>query len=869
MQLTPMMQQYRRIKRETPPSILMFRLGDFYEMFFEDAVTASRVLGITLTGRESGKGNRVPMCGVPYHAAQEYIAKLIRAGHKVAVCDQVEDPSLAKGLVKREVTRVVTPGTALEEELLGAGSNNYLAAIHRAGGLYGLSCLDLSTGEFLATELSCEADLLNEIARLSPSEFLLPRALAEDAAFMKALRRVSDKLVNPCDDWLFEREGAFRRLRELFRTQSLDGFGCAGLTVAASAAGAAVQYLKDAGHASLAHVTKIVPYAADRALVIDLATQRNLELARNLRDGGREGTLLAVLDRTATAMGARLLKGWLLRPLADSDEISARLDGVEELAGNPAAAAALARLLADFKDTERLIARIDCGRANARDLLSLGQSLALLPALAETVASLKAPILAGARGLLEDAGDLAALIEKAIDPAAPLTIREGGIIRQGYDAALDEVRAVSRGGKEWIAALQKREAERTGIRSLKVGYNRVFGYYLEVTKANLGMVPPDYVRKQTLVNAERFVTPELKEHEERVLNAEGKAAAMGYELFGAIRERVVAETERIQRIGRGAALLDVLQALASVAKRNNYVRPVVNGADLIEIVDGRHPVIELSLAGERFVPNDTLLNTETDQLLIITGPNMAGKSTYIRQTALIVLMAQMGSFVPAARATIGVADRIFTRVGASDELSRGQSTFMVEMNETANILNNATERSLIVLDEIGRGTSTFDGISIAWAVAEYLHNTPAVRARTLFATHYHELTELQMNLPGVKNYNVAVREWNDEIIFLRKIVPGGTDKSYGIHVARLAGLPGRVIERAKDILNALEDGCIREERLPQPEEQAGGPAPPRQMSLFDARPSPIAEQLRRLDLDRMTPLEAMHLLKRLKEMNDG
>ncbi len=866
MQLTPMMQQYRQDRRETPPSILMFRLGDFYEMFFEDAVTASRVLGITLTGRESEK-NRVPMCGVPYHAAQEYIAKLIRAGHKVAVCDQIEDPSLAKGLVKREVTRVVTPGTALEEELLGAGSNNYLAAIHRAGPLRAL----------LPRSLHRRVPRDRAFVRGGPAErdrpavaerVLLPRALAEDAAFMKALRRVSDKLVNPCDDWLFEREGAFRRLRELFRTQSLDGFGCAGLTVAASAAGAAVQYLKDAGHASLAHVTKIVPYAADRALVIDLATQRNLELARNLRDGGREGTLLAVLDRTATAMGARLLKGWLLRPLADPDEISARLDGVEELAGNPAAAAALARLLADFKDTERLIARIDCGRANARDLLSLGQSLALLPALAETVASLKAPILAGARGLLEDAGDLAALIEKAIDPAAPLTIREGGIIRQGYDAALDEVRAVSRGGKEWIAALQKREAERTGIRSLKVGYNRVFGYYLEVTKANLGMVPPDYVRKQTLVNAERFVTPELKEHEERVLNAEGKAAAMEYELFGAIRERVVAETERIQRIGRGAALLDVLQALASVAKRNNYVRPVVNGADLIEIVDGRHPVIELSLAGERFVPNDTLLNTETDQLLIITGPNMAGKSTYIRQTALIVLMAQMGSFVPAARATIGVADRIFTRVGASDELSRGQSTFMVEMNETANILNNATERSLIVLDEIGRGPAP----STASASPGPWPSTCTTRRRcgpAPFATHYHELTELQMNLPGVKNYNVAVREWNDEIIFLRKIVPGGTDKSYGIHVARLAGLPGRVIERAKDILNALEDGCIREERLPQPEEQAGGPAPPRQMSLFDARPSPIAEQLRRLDLDRMTPLEAMHLLKRLKEMNDG
>ena len=868
MTLTPMMQQYRRIKRETPPSILMFRLGDFYEMFFDDALTASRILGITLTAREGGKGNKVPMCGVPYHAAQEYIARLIRAGHKVAVCDQVEDPSLAKGLVKREVTRIVTPGTALDEGLLREGSNNYLAAIHRAGGLFGLCCLDLSTGEFLVTELDREADLLNEIGRLSPSEFLLPKELAEDRDFMRRLRGVSGGLVNPCDDWLFEHESAVRRLRELLRTQSLDGFGCAGLVPAISAAGAVVQYLKDTGHASLAHVTRLAPYSTDRRMVLDLATQRNLELVRNLRNGGREGTLISVLDRTSTAMGARLLRGWILQPLVDTEEIGARMDGVEELVGN-AASETLGRLLSDFKDTERLIGRIDCGHANARDLLALAQSLGLVPALAEALAPLHSRLVAEARGLLGDTGGLPELIGKAIDPSAPLTVREGGIIREGYDAELDEVRAVSRGGKEWIAALQKHEAERTGIRSLKIGYNRVFGYYIEVTKTNLGTVPADYIRKQTLVNAERFVTPELKEYEEKVLNAEGKAAAMEYAIFQKVRERVVGETERVQRIRRGTALLDALNSLASAARRNGYTRPVVNDADVIEIVDGRHPVLELALADERFVPNDTLLNTETDQLLIITGPNMAGKSTYIRQVALLTLMAQVGSFIPAARATIGVADRIFTRVGASDELSRGQSTFMVEMNETANILNNATEKSLIVLDEIGRGTSTFDGISIAWAVAEYLHNTSLVRARTLFATHYHELTELEMNLPGVKNYNVAVKEWNDEIIFLRKIVPGGTDKSYGIHVARLAGLPRKVIERAKDILNALEEGCIREDRLPKPEEGRGAPEGPRQLSLFETRPNPVVDELRQLHLERITPIEALNILKRLKEKSNG
>lgn len=865
MHLTPMMQQYKRIKKEAPPSILMFRLGDFYEMFFDDAVTASRVLDITLTAREGGKGNKVPMCGVPYHAAQEYIARLVRAGHKVAVCDQMEDPSLAKGLVRREVTRVVTPGTALEETLLRDTSNNWLAAIHRANNLYGLSCLDLSTGEFVATEIGREQDLFNEIGRLSPSEFLLPTTLAEDGGFMRHIKEGSQALVTPCDDWLFEHESSYSRLKDFFHTQSLDGFGCGGFGPAIGAAGAVLNYLKETGHATLAHITRLSPYFAAQQMIIDLYTQRNLELVRNMRNGSREGTLISVLDHTSTSMGARLIRQWLLQPLIAVDDIVKRQDGMQELYDRTPVSDALSSALKDFKDTERLIGRIDCGQANARDLLSLKQSLQLVPTLRQTLAPLSSGVIEEARAMMEDMGEIADLLEKGIDPEAPLTVREGGIIRAGFDADLDEIRRVSRDGKSWIAELQKKEAERTGIKSLKIGYNRVFGYYIEVTKANLGAVPQDYIRKQTVVNGERFITQELKEYESRVLGAEEKAAALEYQIFQKIRERIVAATGRIQRVGRGIATLDALNSLAIAARRNRYVRPAVNDSDAIEITEGRHPVLELALTEERFVPNDTLLNTETDQLLIITGPNMAGKSTYIRQVALIVLMAQVGSFVPASRATVGIVDRIFTRVGASDELSRGQSTFMVEMNETANILNNATEKSLIVLDEIGRGTSTFDGISIAWAVAEYLHNNAAIRARTLFATHYHELTELEMNLPGVKNYNVAVKEWNDEIIFLRTIVPGGTDKSYGIHVARLAGLPKKVIERAKDILNTLEEGCIREDRLPAPEGTAGAGAGARQLTLFEMRLDPVIEEIKNMNIERMSPIEALYRLKILQE----
>ncbi len=869
MKLTPMMKQYKMVKKKTPPSILMFRLGDFYEMFFDDAVTASRILNITLTSRESGKGNKVPMCGVPYHAVQEYIARLVRAGHKVAICNQVEDPKLAEGLVKREVTRIVTPGTAIEDNLLREKSNNYLAAINKSDSHYGFCCLDLSTGEFVVTEVDRENDLFNEIGRVAPSEFLLPESMAAEKSFMERLRESTTALINPCEDWLFEYEGSYNRLKDFFHTQSLDGFGCGGFGPAVSAAGAVVQYLRDTGHQSLAHITTVKPYSTSQHMILDLYTQRNLELVKNLRSGGRQGTLISVLDQTTTSMGGRLLRQWVLQPLIDVQEIMRRQGGVQDLFDNVTISKTVTEKLRNFRDVERLISKIDCGYANARDLLALKQSLEILPTLRDAIAPLASEAIDSVRGMLEDMGDVVDLIEKGINPEAPLTIRDGGIIRDGYNRELDEIRSIAKNAKQWIADLQKREVERSGIKSLKVGFNKVFGYYLEVSKSNLGSVPENYIRKQTLVGGERFITPDLKEYESKVLNAEEKAATMEYEIFQKIREQLVGATERIQRVGRGIAILDTINSLAIVACENGYVRPEVNDSDVIEIADGRHPVLELSLSEERFVPNDVLLNTESDQLLIITGPNMAGKSTYIRQVALLVLMAQMGGFIPARKARIGIVDRIFTRVGASDELTRGQSTFMVEMNETANILNNATDRSLIILDEIGRGTSTFDGISIAWAVAEYLHNSPAIRARTLFATHYHELTELEMNLQGVRNYNVAVKEWNDQIVFLRKIVPGGTDKSYGIHVARLAGLPQKVIERAKDILNALEEGCIREEKLPKAELHGVASQGPQQLGLFQVGPDPIVLELKALDIDNMTPIEALNKLRKLKEKSDG
>ena len=861
--VTPMMRQYRMIKEAHPDCVLMFRLGDFYEMFLDDAVRASGILDITLTSREAGKGNRMPMCGVPYHAVEGYVAKLIKAGCKVAICDQVEDPKLATGIVKRRVTRIITPGTLLDGTVERKAGNNYLASINSEDGVSGFSYIDLSTGEFKVTETQDEEQLFDELTRVSPAECLVPSALMEGEGMKQRLEDACGAVLDERDDWDFDYESSSRLLREQFGTQSLDGFGLTGLGPGVGAAGAIISYLHENLYERLDHVGSISVYSTDDFMVLDSTTQKNLEIAAAARSGGKEGTLLSVLDHTATPMGSRLIRQWLFQPLLDPAAVKFRLDGVEELVETPAMLGRVRERLRSIRDIQRLLSRLSCGYATARDLAGLRESLKIVPGIREAVSPAGSGILAKALYDLEGEDEVVGLIERAIVDEPPASVREGRMVRDGYSPELDELRSVSRDGKQWIASLQKKEIELTGIKSLKVGYNKVFGYYLEVTKANLALVPEEYIRKQTLVNAERFVTPELKEYEAKVLGAQERIAELEYDIFMKVKESVVSFSHCIQRIADALALLDVCASLAHTAIHNDYVRPVIDGSDGIEINGGRHPVIEQMV--EHFVPNDTFLDTETNQLLIITGPNMAGKSTYIRQVALLVLMAQAGSFVPADSARIGTVDRIFTRVGASDELARGQSTFMVEMNETANILNNATERSLIILDEIGRGTSTFDGISIAWAVAEYIHNTPEIRARTLFATHYHELTELEMELPGVRNYNIAVKEWNEEIVFLRKIVPGGTDKSYGIHVARLAGLPGKVIERAKDILNCLEEGAIRERDLPSEDAVAH---PERQLSLFDEKSHIIVDELRSLPLDEMTPVEALVKLKELKDKAD-
>jgi len=822
--LTPMMRQYRRVKQQIPAdALLLFRLGDFYEMFFDDAKTVAELLHLTLTAR-----NGMPMCGIPHHAAESYIGKLLKAGKKVAICDQLEDAKPGK-LVQRDVTQILSPGTHFDSRLLAAERNNFLAAISHDGGKFGLALVDLTTGDFLVTELASSEQLQNELARVMPSEIIVPAEQQSDF-----ILHPSSFILSGYDGWTFERETAYCTLRDHFKTQSLDGFGAGDLTVGIGAAGAALHYLQQSLRRNTSHIHRLSVYSVADYMVLDAVTQRNLELLESSR-GSAAHTLVACVDRTLTPMGARLLREWLTHPLRDVARITARQDAIAQFVAAP-------RQLADFReqarrvrDLERTLARLCCGTGNARDLVAVKESLAVLPGLTKALQAIvgheSRPGCAPAAGnpsdmpalpngllgkLAGEITELPALVEligRAIVEGPPLALKEGGLIRDGFNAELDELRRAATEGKSWIAALQQREIKRTGIASLKVRYNSVFGYYIEVTKSNLAKVPPDYIRKQTIATGERFYTPELKEMEHKILGADEKAHALEYELFQQIRAAVEAESLVIQRTAAALAQLDVLAGFAELARHQNYCRPVVNEGDRLEIVDGRHPVLEQTLVEERFVPNDALLDGASQQVLIITGPNMAGKSTYIRQVALLVLLAQTGSFIPAKSATIGVVDRIFTRIGATDDLARGQSTFLVEMNETANILNNATPRSLVVLDEIGRGTSTFDGLSIAWAVAEYLHNT--VGAKTLFATHYHELTELAATLPRVKNYNVAVREWHDQVIFLHKILPGGTDKSYGIQVARLAGLPKEVIQRAKEVLSNLEEAELSAEGKPK------------------------------------------------------
>ncbi|NCC53391.1 MAG: DNA mismatch repair protein MutS, partial [Spartobacteria bacterium] len=809
---TPMMSQYLRIRGELPEdTILFFRLGDFYEMFFDDAKEASQILDIALTKRHG-----TPMCGIPYHASEGYLAKIIRAGRKVAICDQVEDPAQAKGIVKRAVTRVITPGTILEERVLESNLHNYLAGLCKAGAQYGLALLDLSTGAFRIEETTSADAVRDNLMRYAPSECLIPEE-AQDALLKDIPDHARQTLLTRYEDWTFEFDVAADLLKRHFKVHSLDGFGCDHCAAGICAAGAVLHYVTRELRRNVDHVRQLRMVNPSDYMLLDDATTVNLDLTTSRITSGTHtsATLLKGLDSTRTAMGGRLMRDWILRPLTNLEAIQQRHDTVEALARDWVLLQDIRDMLGEVKDLERLISRLSAGGGNARDMRAVSGSLSMLPGIKERIEGHAAVSLATMSREIQPLPELVEWIERAIVDEPPITIKDGGLMRKGYHAELDELRDAATQGKQWLAEFQTREQERTGIKSLKIRHNKVFGYYIEVTKANLDMVPEDYIRKQTLVNAERFITPELKEYENKILGAQDRSTDLEYELFLEVRNAAVAETETIQRTAAVIAKLDVLASFAERARTLRYVRPVMNQGTRISIKDGRHPVIEQMPDAERFVPNDTLLDNLDNQLIIITGPNMAGKSTYIRQVALIVIMAQMGAFVPAAEAEIGIADRVFTRVGASDDLARGRSTFMVEMQETANILNNATPRSLIVLDEIGRGTSTFDGISIAWAVAEYLHNHTEVKAKTLFATHYHELTDLARTMPGVKNYNVLVREKDDHIAFLRKIVPGGADKSYGIQVARLAGLPMEVIERAKEILVNLEEEEFGEGGQPQ------------------------------------------------------
>ena len=864
--LTPMMEQYVRIKRENKDAVLLFHLGDFYEMFFEDAEIAAKVMHIALTSRRN-RGRKIPMAGFPCHAAQNYIARLIKAGYKVAICEQVEDPKLAKGIVRRETTRIITPGTILDSPLLEEKSNNYIVAINMDDGKFGMAVSDISTGEFKITELTGEEAVMGELTRLSPRECLLPEKLSGDKHFAGLLEQLRI-VVTAVEDWKFLYDSAYRVLTSLLRTQSLDGFGVEEKTVAVGCAGAMISYLEETQKTTLSHINRIRMYSTSEFMVIDRVTQRNLELVSNM-SGDKEGTLLQVLDKTVTAMGGRILRQWMLQPLLNIGEIKKRQEAIGELVEDVSKRRSLGRALSKVSDIERLISRIVCKTANARDLVALHDSLQQVKPIREELKSLNSELLVKLDEELPDPKEIIELISRAIVDEPPLTLRDGGLIKDGFNKELDELHSVSRDGKEWIANLQAKEIERTGISSLKVRYNKVFGYYIEVTKANLRLVPSDYIRKQTLVNCERFITPGLKEYESRILAGKERIEELEYEIFTQVRQEVSAKVKEIQTIAQNLGILDVLISLAEIAVSNGYSCPSVDEGDEIIITEGRHPVLEQVLGIGDFIPNDIIVDCGENRILIITGPNMAGKSTYIRQVALLVLMAQIGSFIPAKNAKIGVVDRIFTRVGATDELMRGRSTFMVEMNETANILNNATSRSLIILDEIGRGTSTFDGVSIAWAVAEYIHNHSDVSAKTLFATHFHELTALALTLSGVKNYNVAVREWNDEVIFLRKVVPGATDRSYGIYVAQLAGLPGEVINRAREILAELEEEHYDSDGKPKLA-RPGQKKFETQLGLFtsrasEKRPHPAIEALRKLEIDKLTPIEAMNKLNELKK----
>jgi DNA mismatch repair protein MutS len=845
---TPLMRQYNAIKQQVPNSLLMFRLGDFYELFYEDAITAARELEITLTSRNKEKGQAIPMCGVPYHAAESYLSRLIQKGYRVAVCDQMEAPTPGKKLVKREVTRVVTPGTATESSLLRSHENNYLAAVFRNGTHAGLAHVDLSTGEFRATEIQLE-DVHAALENLNVREVLAPESVADLPGYRTSV-----------EDWVFSLDHAERALREHFRLLTLDGCGLGARPLAISAAGAILHYLRETQKSALDHLERPSFYDRSESMILDAVTVRNLELLEPLFAGeSKESTLIHVLDQTSTGMGGRLLRNRLLRPCLQREEIDARLDAVEEALRSTIARSEIRKLLGDVLDLERLLAKLTLGTAGPRELLALGRSLAVVPRVKEQCANFRSGRLARILTDLDEVPEVRDRILAAIADEPPVNLADGGTICAGYHAELDELRDISRNSRQYIAQIETRERARTQIQSLKVRFNNVFGYYIEISKANLHLAPPDYERKQTLVNAERFTTPELKELESKILDAEEKMLALEREIFQQLRLFAAEHAARIRQTAAAIAELDVTCALAQLAAENRYTRPALSDSGEIRIIAGRHPVIEKLAAKEaaRFIPNDLYFDAGSQFISVITGPNMGGKSTYLRQAAVIVILAQMGSFVPADSAALSLVDRVFTRIGAADNLARGRSTFMVEMTETAVILNTATSRSLVVLDEIGRGTATYDGLALAWAVIEHLHQR--IRARTLFATHYHELTDLADQLPGVRNLHVSVREAGDQVIFLRKVEPGRADRSYGIEVARLAGLPVSVIERAREILSLHErsEHAVTEELSPRP---AGAT----QIQLFEPVNYQIAERIRNLKLDELRPIEALQLLNELQ-----
>ncbi|RJR22007.1 MAG: DNA mismatch repair protein MutS [Nitrospiraceae bacterium] len=862
-ELTPLMKQYQEIKHNYPDAILFFRLGDFYEMFGPDAVTASKILQITLTSRDKGKAEPLPMCGIPHFTSENYVAKLVKAGHKVAICEQVEDPKDAKGIVKREVVRVVTPGTFHPDN---PKENNFILGFFQKENIFGIAAADITTGEFLIYET--HNSLADEVNRFQPKEILYPQSFKSSSSLVDGL---SDYYLTAYDDWYFDYIEAYRKLIKHFRVASLDGYGCEGMIVAVSAAGALLNYLEETQKDTLTF-RKITVIRRESKMLLDAATLRNLEVSRNMRSNEIEGSLLWIMDETHTPMGGRLIRNWLINPLLNAEEIRQRQDAVASLMSDSGRLSKVQGGLKSIYDIERLASRISSGAANARDLLALKNSLDILPDLKAILKEYEDKTIRSLSDRIDIMSGIKTLIEEAIADDPPMTVKEGGLIKKGFNAEIDELREISSSGKDFIASLQARERERSGISSLKVGYNRVFGYYIEVTKANLPQVPEEYIRKQTLVNCERFITPELKEYEAKVLGAEERLNNLEYDVFIKVRNDIAADTEKLRQTSAAVAELDALHSFAYIAKKYNYERPLVDSGDVIHISEGRHPVVERLSGSEKFIANDCLTDAGANRILIITGPNMAGKSTYMRQVALIVLMAQTGSFVPAGEARIGVVDRIFTRIGASDIITKGQSTFMVEMIETANILNNATDRSLILLDEVGRGTSTFDGISIAWAVVEYI--AKEVKARTLFATHYHELTELSLVLDGIKNLNVAVKEWGDEIIFLRRIEEGGADKSYGIQVARLAGLPDETITRAREILANLEKSELNELGAPKLAYASDAgislTAGAGQLDLFATQADPVMKELLGLDVLSMTPIEALNkLFEMKKKLADG